>query len=120
MDRCASTRIHPLIFNLYRLWGNEEDLSFRQLVYQAKVRTRGTESPVLLLMQARITSIPGGEMPVIGRDTAISGENDWTTMEVAAGNGGGTRFLGATLQLQMDGPGTVWIDDIKLLSRQFY
>ncbi len=105
------------LLNLYHIWGNEEDLSFRQLVYEAKVRTEGALGDVFLVMQAGITSVPGGEMAVLGKENALRGTNDWTTVYAAAGNPGGTRFLESTLQLHIDGPGTVWIDDIKLINR---
>ncbi len=89
-------------------------------MYEAKVRTQGTDSPVFLVMQAGITSVPGGKTAVVGRDIASSSDNDWTTMTLAAGNSGGTRLLDATLQPQTDGPGTVLIDDIRLINRQVY
>jgi hypothetical protein len=108
------------LVELYRVWGDEEDLSFRQLVYEADVRTEGVEGDVFLVMQAEITSVPGGSMAVVGRDGAIRGNNDWTTLQVSAGNPGGSHLLGTTLQLHIDGPGTVWIDDVKLIERQTY
>lgn len=108
------------LVDVYQVWGEEDvDLSFRQLVYQAKVRTEDASGPVFLAMQAQITSGPD-EMPVVGRERAITGTNDWTVLEVVAGNPGGTHFLGSRLQLQVDGPGTVWIDDIRLINRQLY
>jgi hypothetical protein len=106
-----------VLVDLYRVWGNEEDLSFRQLVYEAKVRTEQASAPVFLVMQAGLTSAPHG-MPVVGRDKAIHGTNDWTTLQIWAGNPPGTRLLETTLQLEIDGPGTVWIDDVRLISRQ--
>ena len=106
------------LVDLYRIWGDEEDLSFRQLVYEADVRTEGATGDVFLVMQAGITSVPGGSVAVVGRDAAIRGTNDWTTLRASAGNSGGSRLLETTLQLHIDGPGTVWIDDVKLLKRQ--
>jgi hypothetical protein len=101
-----------VLVDLYRVWGNEEDLSFRQLVYEAKVRTEQASAPVFLVMQAGLTSAPHG-MPVVGRDKAIHGTNDWTTLQIWAGNPPGTRLLETTLQLEIDGPGTVWIVSTK-------
>jgi hypothetical protein len=106
------------LVDLYRIWGEEEDLSFRQLVYEADVRTEGATGDVFLVMQAAITSMAGGSMAVVGRDAAIRGTNDWTTLQASAGNPGETRLLEATLQLHIDGPGTVWIDDVRLIKRQ--
>jgi len=104
---------------LAKVWGNGEDLSFRQLVYEARVRTQDV-GPVFLVMQAGVTGAPEGSMPVVGRDHAITGTHDWTTLEVHAGNGGGVKHLTTTLQLEIHGGGTVWIDDLRLLSRQIH
>lgn len=108
------------LVDLFEVSGAEEDLSFRQLVYTAKVRTRNTPAPVFLVMQAGVAGGPGAEMAVVGRDLSVQGDSDWTVLEASAGNPGGVRFFGATLQLQMTGPGTVWVDDIALVSRQFH
>jgi hypothetical protein len=122
-DGNGSLRIdarEPTFVNLYQVWPEQDvDLSFRQLVYEAKVRTEDAQGDVFLVMQAEITSGPGA-MPVVGRERAIQGTRDWTTLEIAAGNPGGTHLMGSTLQLHVDGPGTVWIDDIRLINRQLH
>jgi hypothetical protein len=105
---------------LAKVHGNGEDLSFRQLVYQARVRTQDAVGPVFLVMQAGVTGAPEGSMPVVGREGAITGTHDWTTLEVHAGNGAGVRHLTTTLQLEIHGGGTVWVDDLRLLSRQIH
>jgi hypothetical protein len=106
--------------NLYRVWGDEADVSFRRLVYAAEVRTENASGPVFLVMQAGLTSVPGGSVPVVGREMALTGTNDWTTLEAWTGNPGGSKLLETSLQLHIDGPGTVWIDDVRLISRQVY
>jgi hypothetical protein len=106
------------LVNLYRIWGEEEDLGFRKLVYEADVRTEGVKGDVFLVMQAGVTSVPGGSMAVLGEDSAITGTTDWTTLHASAGNPAGARLLETTLQLHIGGPGTVWIDDIRLINRQ--
>ncbi len=106
--------------NLYRIWGDEADVSYRRLVYAAEVRTEDASGPVFLVMQAGLTSVPGGEVPVVGREMALTGTNDWATLEAWTGNPGGSKLLETDLQLHIDGPGTVWIDDIRLISRQVY
>lgn len=106
--------------DLYRLWGDEADLSYKRLVYEAKVRTENAAGPVFLVMQAGLTTVPGGSVPVVGREMAVSGTQDWTTLEAWTGNPGGSRLLETTLGLHIDGPGTVWIDDIRVLSRHVY
>jgi hypothetical protein len=108
------------LVDLYRFWGEEADLSFRQLVYEADVRTEGVEGDVFLVMQAGLTTVPGGSMAVLGEENAIRGTNDWTTLHAHAGNPGGSRLLETTLQLHIGGPGTVWIDDIRVVNRQIH
>jgi len=108
------------LVDLYRIWGNEEDLSFRQLVYEADVRTENVDGDVFLVMQAGMTSVPSGEMSVIGRDVTIAGTTDWTRLQAVAGNPGGSRLLETRLQLHIGGPGTVWIDDVRLINRQVH
>ena len=110
----------PQLVNLYKVWGNEEDLSFRQLLYEAKVKTEHASGPVFLVMQAGVSGAPGGGMPVIGLDKSISGTNDWTTLQIWAGNGGNVVHFGTTLQIEIRGTGTIWVDDVKLLSRQVH
>lgn len=122
-DGSGSLRIDATrkqLVDLYRVWGDEEDLSFRRLVYEADVRTEGVKGDVFLVMQAGITSVPGGSVSIVGREAAIRGTNDWTTLQASAGNPGGSRLLETTLQLHIDGPGTVWIDDVRLINRHTY
>lgn len=110
----------PRMVNLYKVWGEGENLSFRQLVYEAKVKTEHASGPVFLVMQAGVSGAPEGGMPVIGLDKAISGTNDWTTLQIWAGNGGNAKHFGTTLQIEARGTGTIWVDDVKLLSRQVH
>lgn len=122
-DGNGSLRIEftqPGLVNLYKVWGDGEDLSFRQLVYEAQVKTEHASGPVFLVMQAGVNGPPSEGMPVIGLDKAISGTNDWTTMAVWAGNPGNAKHFGSTLQIESRGTGTVWVDDVKLLSRQVH
>lgn len=110
----------PDLVNLYEVWSEGEDLSFRQLLYEAKVKTEHASGPVFLVMQASVSGAPGDGMAVIGLDKAISGTNDWTTMQIWAGNGGNAKHFGSTLQIESRGTGTVWIDEVKLISRQIH
>ena len=120
-DGRGSLRIdatEPTFVELARIHGKGEDLSFRQLLYEAKVKTEGVNGPVFLVMQAGITA---DGMPVVGNENSISGTNDWTTLQVAAGNPGNVKHVATTtLQLEIGGPGTVWIDDVRLVSRRAY
>ena len=104
------------LLSLARVPGKGEDLSFRQLVFEAKLKTEATTGPVFLVMQAGIHQVA---MPVVGSEGAIRGTHDWTPISVVAGNPANTHHVGTTtLQLQVQGKGTAWIDDLRLLSRQ--
>jgi hypothetical protein len=119
-DGNGSLRIeadHRELVTLYVVH-EERDISYRRLVYQAKVRTQDVQGPVFLVMQAGITPGPAGGMPVIGIERAEAGSQDWTELEAFAGNPSNTRHFFSKLQIDIGGPGTVWVDDVRLLSRQ--
>jgi len=106
----------PTLIDLATVEGAGENRSFRQLLYQAKLRTEDVTGPVFLVMQAGIAEVP---MPVIGIDTALTGTNDWTPIETYAGNPQDTYHKATTtLQLEIRGSGTVWVDDLRLVSRR--
>ena len=117
-DGSGSLRIDvegPTLVELGQVPGKGEDLSFRQLHYQANVRTQDVDGPVFLVMQAGIR----GGMPVVGNDDALQGSTDWTTLQLAAGNPENTYLVEpTTLQLDVRGSGTVWVDDVRLAIRQ--
>ena len=122
-DGRGSLRIdadRPAFIEIGRVGGDGADVSFRRLVYQAKVRTENAQGPVFLVMQAGVVPGPPDGLPVVGRADAITGTRDWTQLDVWAGNPANTKLLETTLQLQLDGPGTVWIDDVKLISRKVH
>ncbi len=118
-DGRGSVRIDaesPTFVELAQVQGAGEDLSFRQLVYQAKVKTEEASGPVFLVMQAGIEEVA---MPVVGLERAITGTQDWTPIEIVAGNPKDTYHKGVTtLQLEVRGTGTVWVDDLRLVNRK--
>ena len=118
-DGGGSVRIDadsPTFVELAHVKGAGEDLSFRQLVYQAKLKTADVDGPVFLVMQAGIEEVA---MPVVGIERAITGTQDWTPIEIVAGNPKNTYHKGTTtLQLEVRGTGTVWVDDLRLVNRK--
>ena len=56
---------------------------------------------------------------VLGSENVLEGSQDWTTLQLAAGNPENT-FHEYTTKLQLDvrGEGTVWVDDVRLAIRQ--
>ena len=73
-----------------------------------------------LVLRVELLEGPRVQGSGLGRDAALQGTTDWTTLQASAGNAGGSRLLEATLQLHIDGPGTVWVDDVKLINRHTY
>ena len=108
------------LVDLYNVWGEEKDLGLQQIVYKAKLKTRDASGEVYLVMQAGFSGAPEGSMPVVGKTQSITGTTDWTPMEIKAGNPIGSKLLESTLQVHIDGPGTVWIDDVALVTRQYH
>ena len=122
-DGNGSLRIEfdkPSLVTLYKPWGDGENVGFRQLVYQARVKTEHASGPVFLVMQAGVNADPDDGLPVVGIDHAISGSTDWTQLEVAAGNPANAKHFGSKLQIESRGTGLVWIDGVKLLVRQVH
>lgn len=86
-----------------------------RLFYDAKVRTKGVNGPVYLEMWC---NFPGkGEFPSRNAQTAVTGTTDWTNMETVFSLKKGERPDNVKLNLVINGRGTVWIDDVRLLKR---
>jgi len=84
-----------------------------RLIYQAKVRTENVEGQVYLEMWCHF---PGkGEFFSKGLMNPLSGTNDWTSVETPFFLKKGENPDNVKLNLAIDGKGTVWIDDIRLL-----
>ena len=89
------------------------DIENATLIYQARARTDDVQGKVYLEMWC---SFPGlGEYFSRGLDSALSGTNDWTTITTPFFLKKGENPDNVKLNLVIDGTGTVWIDDIKLL-----
>jgi uncharacterized membrane protein len=84
-----------------------------RLIYQAKVRTENVEGQVYLEMWCHF---PGkGEFFSRGLMTPLTGTTDWTTQETPFLLKKGENPDNVKLNLVIDGKGTAWIDDIRLL-----
>ena len=89
------------------------DIEDARLIYQAKVRTENVEGQVYLEMWCHF---PGkGEYFSKGLMIPLSGTNDWTSAETPFLLKKGENPDNVKLNLAIDGKGTVWIDDIRLL-----
>ena len=113
-DGNGSLRItvsQPTVVRLYELRG--PDVENARLIYQARVRTEGVEGQVYLEMWCHF---PGkGEFFSRGLQNTLTGTNDWVTMETPFFLREGERPDYVKLNLVINGKGTAWIDDIRLL-----
>jgi hypothetical protein len=92
---------------------NGIDVENARLIYQAKVRTEGVEGQVYLEMWCHF---PGkGEFFSRGLQTPLTGTANWTTEETPFFLTKGDKPDYIKLNLVVNGKGTAWIDDIRLL-----
>jgi len=101
----------PTVVRLYELGGI--DVENARLIYQAKVRTEGVEGQVYLEMWCHF---PGkGEFFSRGLQTPLTGTTNWTTEETPFFLKKGENPDNVKLNLVINGKGTAWIDDIRVL-----
>jgi len=113
-DGNGSLRItvtEPAVVRLFE--AGDIDVENARLIYQAKVRTEGVVGKVYLEMWCHF---PGkGEYFSRGLQTPLSGTTNWTTEETPFFLKKGENPDNVKLNLVIDGKGTAWIDDIRLL-----
>lgn len=101
----------PMVVRLFET--GDIDIENARLVYQAKLRTENIEGKVYLEMWCHF---PGeGEFFSRGLQTPLTGTTDWTTEEIPFFLKRGQKPDYVKLNVVINGTGTVWIDDIKLL-----
>jgi hypothetical protein len=89
------------------------DIESARLVYQAKVRTENVRGKVFLEMWCCFPD--KGEFFSKGLMQSLTGTVDWITLKTPFLLKEGENPDNIKLNLVIDGRGTVWIDDIKLL-----
>ncbi len=89
------------------------DIEGASLVYRAKVKS-DLDGTAFLEMWAHVS---GGQYFSRGLDNPIQGKSDWKTLETPFHFQKGQRPEKVTLNLVVNGKGTIWIDDV-VLSRQ--
>lgn len=91
------------------------DIEEATLVYRAKLRTENALGNVYLEMWCHL---PGkGEFFSRGLASPLRGTNDWSTQETPFFLKKGEKPDNVKLNIVSEGPGVVWIDDIRLLRR---
>ena len=84
-----------------------------RLIYKAQLRTENVEGQVYLEMWCHIADL--GDFFSRGLMTPLTGTTDWTTEETPFLLEKGQNPDNIKLNLVINGKGTVWIDDIRLL-----
>ncbi len=89
------------------------DVENARLIYQARLRTEGVRGKVYLEMLCRF---PGkGEFFSRALHAPLSGSTDWTSQETPFFLKKGENPDNVKLNVVVEGTGTVWIDDIRLV-----
>ncbi len=89
------------------------DVEDAQLVYSAMVRSDLDQSASLEMW----AHVDGGVYFSRNPNVAVFGKSDWKRLEIPFFFKAGQRPDKVTLNLIIGGPGTVWVDDIRLLKR---
>jgi hypothetical protein len=103
----------PSVIRLFET--GDIDIEDAALVYQAKLRTEGAEGNVYLEMWCHFEG--KGEFFSRGLDNPLKGTMDWTTQEISFFLKVDENPDNVKLNVISEGPGTVWIDNIRLLKR---
>jgi hypothetical protein len=118
-DGNGSLRIEATETTTVRLFETGDiDIENARLIYQARVRTENVEGQVYLEIRCRFSSpgFPGiAESFSKGMANSLSGTTDWTTQETPFLLQKGENPDNVKLNLVIEGTGTVWIDDIRLI-----
>lgn len=105
------TAAQPAVVRLFET--GDMDVENGRLIYQARLRTQNMQGQVYLEMWCRF---PGkGEFFSRGLQTPLTGTTEWTTEETPFFLNKGENPDNVKLNLVIDGKGTAWIDDIRLV-----
>jgi hypothetical protein len=101
----------PAVIHLFET--GDIDAEDARLLYQAKVRTEGLEGQVFLEMWCHI---PGkGDFFSRNLQSPLTGTMNWTSVEALFFLKKGENPDNVKLNVLINGKGTVWIDDIRLM-----
>ncbi len=103
----------PAIVRLFET--GDIDVEDAALVYQAKLRTEGAEGAVYLEMWCHFEG--KGEFFSRGLHSPLRGTVDWTTQEILFFLKKGENPDNVKLNIVCEGPGTIWVDDVRLVKR---
>jgi hypothetical protein len=107
------TVTEPAVIRLFET--GDLDIEDARLIYQARVRTENAQGNVYLEMWCHFEG--KGEFFSRGLQAPLKGTNDWTTEEIFYILKKAENPDNVKLNLVCEGPGTVWIDNIRILKR---
>ncbi|MBU2551909.1 MAG: hypothetical protein KKB20_26100 [Proteobacteria bacterium] len=102
----------PRVVRLFEVQGL--DVENARLIYQARLKTRDVQGTVFLEMWCRFPGL--GEYFSRGLHDQLSGTNDWSSVETPFFLQKGQKPDRVKLNLVVNGRGTVWIDDVRLVT----
>jgi hypothetical protein len=113
-DGHGSLRINSTGNSTVRLFEVQNpEIENARLIYQARIKTRELQGKAYLEMWCRF---PGkGEFFSRALDRPYSGSNEWSSTETPFFLQKGQKPDLVRLNLVVEGAGTVWIDDVRLL-----
>lgn len=106
VDASAPTRV-PLFET------GDIDVEDARLIYRARLRSEDLEGQAYLEMWCAFDAL--GEYFSRALQAPLSGTNEWTTQETPFFLEKGQNPVNVKLNLVVDGAGTVWVDDVRLL-----
>jgi len=113
-DGNGSLRIEATEPTTVRLFETGDiDIENARLIYQAQLRTEDVEGQVYLEMWCHFAGL--GDFFSRGLDKPLTGSTDWATEDTPFMLEKGQNPDNVKLNLVINGKGTVWIDDIRLL-----
>jgi hypothetical protein len=83
-----------------------------RIIYRAKVKSEKLEGTAFLEMWCHVG---GGQYFSRGTNSVVTGTMDWTTLQAPFFLQPGQSAKKATLNIVINGKGTVWVDDVHLL-----
>ena len=83
-----------------------------RIIYRAKVKSEKLEGAAYLEMWCHVD---GGQYFSRGMNSVVTGTMDWSTLQTPFFLQPGQSAQKATLNIVINGKGTVWVDDVQLL-----
>ena len=108
--RVSATK--PVTIQLFET--GDLDIENARLIYRAKLKTQGLNGETYLEMWCQFAG--KGEFFSRGLQYSLSGTKDWVSVETPFFLRPGENPDNVRLNLAVNGQGTVWIDDIRLVS----